>query len=123
MRHLRRTGRQVKRQAAGATSAAVDNGAGPSHQVPAVKRPRGRPPKIVAVQPQVPDPVATTAARKLRKKVDASEPTGEKPSTGKTVLTNTPRASRRKRSRSAPLEAALPIRLARLRSFAVPGGM
>lgn len=97
---LQKAGRQVKRQAADA-AAAVDNGAGPSHEVPAVKPPRGRPPKIVAVQPQAPDPVATTAARKLRKKADASEPTGENPSTGKTVQTNTPRASRRKRWKSS----------------------
>ncbi|KAH7963968.1 hypothetical protein HPB51_027791 [Rhipicephalus microplus] len=102
---LGKAGRQVKRQAADAAGA-VDNGAGPSHEVPAIKRPRSRPLKIVAVQPQAPEPIATTAAGKLRKKADASEPTREKPSTRKTVPTNTPRASRRKRSRSSPGSSA-----------------
>ncbi|KAL1422864.1 hypothetical protein MTO96_000443 [Rhipicephalus appendiculatus] len=72
-----KAGRQAKRQAAAV--AAADNGAGPSKEDPAAKRPRGRPPKTVSVEPLAPEPVATTAARKLRKAADVSQPASENP--------------------------------------------
>ncbi|XP_049267478.1 collagen alpha-2(I) chain-like [Rhipicephalus sanguineus] len=49
---------RAKRQAA-----AADNAAGPSNEAPAAKRPRGRPPKAVSVEPLAPKPIATTVGR------------------------------------------------------------
>ncbi|KAL1414875.1 hypothetical protein MTO96_007135 [Rhipicephalus appendiculatus] len=49
---------------------ADDNAAGPSNEASPSKRPRGRPPKGVSVEPLAPKPSATTAARKLRKAAD-----------------------------------------------------
>ncbi|KAH7972938.1 hypothetical protein HPB52_019130 [Rhipicephalus sanguineus] len=82
---------RAKRQAA-----ADDSAAGPSNDAPAAKRPRGRPPKGVSVEPLAPKPVTTTAARKLRKAADATQPASEIPSTTKAGATKAPRVSRRK---------------------------
>ncbi|XP_037508392.1 translation initiation factor IF-2-like [Rhipicephalus sanguineus] len=87
---------RAKRQAAVAGS-----GACPSNEAPAPKRPRGRPPKAVSVAPLAPKPVATTAARKLRKAAKATQPESENPSTSKAVATKAPGVSRRKRSGSS----------------------
>ncbi|KAH7984044.1 hypothetical protein HPB52_016513 [Rhipicephalus sanguineus] len=65
---------------------------------PAAKRPRGRPPKAVSVEPLAPKP---TAARKTRKVEDAAQPATETPSNSKAVPTKAQRVSRRKRSRSS----------------------
>ncbi|KAL1424439.1 hypothetical protein MTO96_020223 [Rhipicephalus appendiculatus] len=91
-----KAGRQSKRQA---TAAAADDGAGPSSEAPPAKRPRGRPPKAVSVEPLAPEPVATTAARKLRKAADVSQPASENPANIKAVPTKARRVSRRKRSK------------------------
>ncbi|XP_037520790.1 uncharacterized protein LOC119397437 [Rhipicephalus sanguineus] len=53
---------RAKREAAAA--------AGRSNEASAAKRPRGRPHKGVSVEPPAPKPIATTAARKLRKVED-----------------------------------------------------
>ncbi|KAL1424441.1 hypothetical protein MTO96_020225 [Rhipicephalus appendiculatus] len=95
-----KAGRQAKRQAA-PTAAADDHAAGPSNEAPPAKRPRGRPPKAVSVEPLAPEPVATTVVRKLRKKADASQPANENPTNIKAVPTKARRVSRRKRSRSS----------------------
>ncbi|XP_037503615.2 uncharacterized protein LOC119378613 [Rhipicephalus sanguineus] len=60
---------RVRRQAATAATAAAaaDDVPGPSTETPAAKRPRGRPPKAVSVEPIAPKP---TAARKSRKTFD-----------------------------------------------------
>ncbi|KAL3247816.1 hypothetical protein MRX96_056889 [Rhipicephalus microplus] len=65
-----KAGRQAKRKAATAT----DNDAGPPNEVPAAKRPCGRPPKALTVEQPAPMPVATTPAQKSRKKADARSP-------------------------------------------------
>nr|XP_037282396.1 RNA-binding protein with serine-rich domain 1-like [Rhipicephalus microplus] len=97
-----KAGRQAKRQAADA----ADNGAGPTSEAPAAKRPRGRPRKAVAAEPLAPKPVATTKeARKSRKKEGAAEPATENPSTSK-AATKAPRTGRKKGSRSPPRRSA-----------------
>ncbi|KAL1424457.1 hypothetical protein MTO96_020241 [Rhipicephalus appendiculatus] len=96
-----KAGRQAKRQAAPAAAAAADNGAGPSNENPPAKRPRGRPPKAVSVEPLAPEPAATTAARRLRKAADVSQPASENPTNIKAVPTKARGVSRRKRSRSS----------------------
>ncbi|XP_037508390.2 histone H1.0-like [Rhipicephalus sanguineus] len=87
-------------------AAADENAAGTSNEAPAPKRPRGRPPKAVPVEPIAPKPIATTAARKLRKTADATEPASENPFTSKAVKPKAPRVSRRKRSRSSSASSA-----------------
>ncbi|KAL1450322.1 hypothetical protein MTO96_043939 [Rhipicephalus appendiculatus] len=87
---------QARRQAA-----ADDNTAGPSNEASAVKRPRGRPPKGVSGEPLAPKPIATTAARKVRKTADATQPASERSSTSQADATKAPTVSRRKRSRSS----------------------
>ncbi|KAH7985469.1 hypothetical protein HPB52_025616 [Rhipicephalus sanguineus] len=91
---------RVRRQAATAATAAAaaDDVPGPSTETPAAKRPRGRPPKAVSVEPIAPKP---TAARKSRKVEDAAQPATETPSTSKAVPTKARRVSRKKRSRSS----------------------
>ncbi|KAH7957674.1 hypothetical protein HPB52_021189 [Rhipicephalus sanguineus] len=84
-----------KRQSA----AAADNAPGPSNEAPAAKRPRGRPPKALSVEPRAPKPIASTAARKLRK-ADAAQPANEGHSTSREVPSKATRAIRKKRSRS-----------------------
>ncbi|KAL1424445.1 hypothetical protein MTO96_020229 [Rhipicephalus appendiculatus] len=81
-----KAGRQAKRQAA----AADDHAAGPSNEAPPAKRPRGRPPKAVSVEPLAPKPVTTTAVRKLGKKADESQPASEDPSRGKAFPNQSP---------------------------------
>ncbi|XP_037526881.1 histone H1, gonadal-like [Rhipicephalus sanguineus] len=81
--------------------AADDDAAGPSNEATAAKRSRGRPPKVVSVEPLAPKPIATTAARKSRKAVQATQPESENPSAGKAVATRAPRVRRAKRSRSS----------------------
>ncbi|KAL1435217.1 hypothetical protein MTO96_011139 [Rhipicephalus appendiculatus] len=89
-------GRRAKRQ-----SAADDSTASRSYEAPAAKRPLGRPPKGVSVELLAPKPIATTAARKLRKAADATPPSSENPSTSDAAATKAPIVSRRKRSRSS----------------------
>ncbi|XP_037502073.1 brain acid soluble protein 1 [Rhipicephalus sanguineus] len=84
-----------KRQSA----AAADNAPGPSNEAPDAKRPRGRPPKALSVEPRAPKPIASTEARKLRK-ADAAQPENEGHSTSREVPSKATRAIRKKRSRS-----------------------
>ncbi|KAL3203134.1 hypothetical protein MRX96_042145 [Rhipicephalus microplus] len=87
--------------------AASGDAVGPFNEASAAKRPRGRPPKGVSVEPLATKPIATTAARRLRKAVVATQPVTENISTRKAVATNAARASRRKRSRgSSPSSAS-----------------
>ncbi|KAL3217114.1 hypothetical protein MRX96_032548 [Rhipicephalus microplus] len=86
--------------------AASGDAAGSFKEAPAAKRPRGRPPKGVSVEPLATKAIATTAARRLRKAVVAAQTVTENISTMKAVATNTPRASQRKRSRGSSLSSA-----------------
>ncbi|KAL1435216.1 hypothetical protein MTO96_011138 [Rhipicephalus appendiculatus] len=94
--HVLPKGRRAKR-----LSAADDSTASPSYEASAAKRPRGRPPKGVSAELLAPKPIATAAARKLRKAANATQPASEDPSTSKAAATKSPRVSRRKRSRSS----------------------
>ncbi|KAH7984455.1 hypothetical protein HPB52_020984 [Rhipicephalus sanguineus] len=94
-------GKEDPPKAGRAKPQAADDAPGPSTETPAAKRPRGRPPKAVSVDPLAPIPIAATAARKLRKAEDVAQPETESPSTSKAVPTKARRLSPRKRPRSS----------------------
>ncbi|KAL3203144.1 hypothetical protein MRX96_042155 [Rhipicephalus microplus] len=86
--------------------AASDDAVGAFNEASVAKRPRGRPPKGVSVEPLETKSIATTAARRLRKAVVATQRVTDNISTRKAVATITPRASCRKRSRGSSAGSA-----------------